>query len=147
MEIRVSVVQHLAEASGTGRNGNQWTKREFVGETYDQYPRKIVFTIFNRKDDIPKLPDVGSDILVDFDLESNAWNTRDGQERWSTSVKVYSIKPGSAANPAPSEPAVPDTSIDAQPAPAYNNPQPQYQVPQVPQPAPPAPANNDDLPF
>lgn len=145
MEIRVSVVQHLAETSGTGRNGNAWTKREFVGETYDQYPRRIVFTIFNRKDDIPQLPAVGSDILVDFDIESNSWITRDGQERWSTSIKVFAIKPGSAANPAPSQPAVPDNTIDQQPAPAY---QPgQYQVPQAPMAPQPPPAKNDDLPF
>lgn len=139
MEIRVHVTQLLAETSGTSKSGNAWNKKEFVGETYDQYPKKVCFTIFNNKTELPEL---NADVLVSFNLSSNSWVDKTGNERWSTSVMVYAIKPGAEANPQQyMQPQQQYDNTIMQPAPQPMN------VPQGPTYQAPAPAPTNDLPF
>lgn len=134
MEIRVHVVQHLPEQSGVSKQGNAWSKKAFVAETYDAYSKKICFTIFNNKCDMPEL---NSDILVGFDLSSNSWVDKNGNERWSTDALAYSIKPGAEATQPTQfqQPQVQDNTIQ------------QPVVPQGPGYQPAAPVPTNDLPF
>ena len=153
MEIRGRIVQVLPLASGVSRTGNNWRKQEYILETFDQYPRKVLFNFFNNTIDQYPLQ-VGEDIILSFDLESRSFVGRDGVERWSTDVRGWKVEKADAQMAAPGGFA---------PQPGFGAPQqgfaPQQPVqgfaaPQAPQPAvpqfpaePAAPAAGDDLPF
>lgn len=44
MEIKGKVILALPEQSGVSKNGNSWKKREYVLETFDNYPKKFIST-------------------------------------------------------------------------------------------------------
>ena len=143
MEIRGRIIQVLPMAQGVSKAGNNWRKQEYILETFDQYPRKVIFNFFNNTIDQYPLQ-VGEDVIISFDLESRSFVGRDGVERWSTDVRGWKAEKADAQMSAPGAAPV---------APAFGAPQaaPQFQAPQpaVPQfPAEPAaPAAGDDLPF
>ena len=148
MEIQGRIIQVLPQASGVSKAGNNWRKQEYVLETKDQYPRKVLFNFFNNAIDQYPLQ-VGDDIILSFDLESRSYVGRDGVERWSTDVrgfKAEKVDAGMAGGFAPmvgQQPVAPQ--YQPQPA-AFQQPQPA--VPQYPvaeQPA--AEGGSDDLPF
>lgn len=144
MEIRGRIMQILPQASGVSRTGNNWRKQEYVLETYDQYPRKVLFNFFN--DAIDKYPlQVGQDIVLSFDLESRSYVGRDGVERWSTDVRGW--KAEQAQQVAEAQPQyVPQPTQFA--APQFQQPQPAVQqFPQQESVAPTAAGGSDDLPF
>lgn len=96
MEIRGRIIQALQLQSGTSAAGRAWKKQEFVLETFDQYPRKVVFTIFGDKVDQlgPQFTNYlqnSTDVTVSFDLESRSFVGRDNVERWSTEVRPWKI--------------------------------------------------------
>lgn len=159
MEIRGRIIQGLSLQSGTSAAGRAWKKQEFVLETFDQYPRKVVFTIFGDKVDqlAPTFTDAmqkGMDVTVSFDLESRSFMGRDGVERWSTEVRPWKIvdtntiqAPGYDAQAGGFAP-VQAQYAPQQPAAQFQQPQPA--VPQYPAAQPAAPAaesGTDDLPF
>lgn len=159
MEIRGRIIQALTPQSGTSASGRAWKKQEFVLETFDQYPRKVVFTIFGDKVDqmAPSFQNFmsnGTDVTISFDLESRAFMGRDGVERWSTEVRPWKIVesatlqvPGydaqmAAPGFAPQPQAAP--AFAPQAAPVFASPEPA--VPQFPA-SEPAAAGTEDLPF
>ena len=117
MEIKLMISQVLTPLSGVSRNsGNSWMKQDYVGETFDQYPKKVVFGIFG--EDAIKKANIqqGMAYNVSFDIESRPWSDRNGVERWSTEIRAWKVEPAQAEQP-------------KQPQQAY-----QSQVPQSPQP-------------
>lgn len=149
MEIRGRIIQVLPQASGVSRSGNNWRKQEYLLETFDQYPRKVLFNFFNNAIDQYPLQ-VGEDIILSFDLESRSFVGRDGVERWSTDVRGWKAEkadaqmaaaPGFAPQP---QMAAPGFAPQPQAAPAFTAPEPA--VPQFPA-SEPAAAGSDDLPF
>lgn len=163
MEINLKVIQVLPLQSGVGKNsGKQWCSQMFVGETLDQYPRKVACTVFNPGQNVAT-PNVGDMVTASFDLDSRSFTGRDGVERWSTDVRVWKVVPYdptvNVPSFAPQQPAIqtqPQQQYAQQPQQQYNAPQgqftpqqapqfaaPQYQAPQQPQPQ----ANLDPLPF
>ncbi|MBR0038015.1 MAG: DUF3127 domain-containing protein [Bacteroidales bacterium] len=144
MELKGKITQVLPLQQGIGqRTGNAWKKQEYVLETYDRFPRKVLFNFFNEAVDTYPLQ-VGDDINLSFDLESRSYVGRDGVERWSTDVrgwKAEKIDPATIAAPAYGAPV----GQPVQPAPIG---QPAPVVGQFPQaPAPAAPNPTEDLPF
>ncbi len=141
MEITGKIIQVLPLQQGIGqRSGNAWKKQEYVLETYDRFPRKIIFNFFNEAVDTYPLQ-VGEDIKLSFDLESRSYVGRDGVERWSTDVrgwKAEKVDPTTFAAPAYGSP-VPQAAPMGQPAPVVG------QFPQAPAAA--APNPTEDLPF
>lgn len=161
MEIRGRIVQALPPQSGTSASGRAWKKQEFVLETFDQYPRKVVFTIFGDKVDqlAPSFQNFmvnSTDVTVSFDLESRSFMGRDGVERWSTEVRPWKVVESSTLQvpgyDMPSFAPQPSASGFApqQPVAGFAAPQqqaPQPAVPQFPAAEPQAAAGTDDLPF
>lgn len=141
MEIQGRIIQVMPLASGVSKAGNNWKKQEYLLETKDQYPRKVLFNFFNNNVDQYPLQ-VGDDIILSFDIESRSFVGRDGVERWTTEIRGYKAEKvaDQAQQPTGFEPAA------QQFQPAYQAPQPA--VPQYPvdQPAQ-QPSNTDDLPF
>lgn len=148
MEIRGRIVQVLPQASGVSKAGNSWRKQEYVLETFDQYPRKVLFNFFNNAIDQYPLQ-VGEDIILSFDLESRSYVGRDGVERWSTDVRGWKAEKADAQMAAPGgfapQQVAPGGFAPQQAAPVFNAPQPA--VPQFPAAEPQAAAGTDDLPF
>lgn len=160
MDVRGRIIQAMPLQSGTSAAGRAWKKQEFLLETFDQYPRKVLFTVFGDKVDqlAPSFVDAmqkSMDVTVSFDLESRSFTGRDGVERWSTEVRPWRIADtatvqvpgydGSAGGFAPAAPVQPQFQ---QPVAAQFQ-QPQPVVPQFPaqQAAPVAENPSDDLPF
>lgn len=154
MEIRGRIIQILPQASGVSRQGNNWRKQEYVLETFDQYPRKVLFNFFNNTIDQYPLQQ-GDDIILSFDLESRSYVGRDGVERWSTDVRGWKVEKADAAVNAPQygapaqpaagfagfaapAPAAAPAAAPAQAAPAF---------PQFSAPAPAEPNAMEDMPF
>lgn len=153
MEIRGRIIQILPLASGVSRTGNNWRKQEYVLETFDQYPRKVIFNFFNNTIDQYPLQ-MGEDIILSFDLESRSYVGRDGVERWSTDVRGWKVEKADAQVNAPqygapaAAPAAGFGGFAAPQQPAAA-PAPQPVVPQFAAPAAPVgePNATEDLPF
>lgn len=121
MELTARLFKVNAPISGEGKNGT-WKKQEFLVETEAQYPKKVLFSIWNDKASIHNISN-GTTIKVYFDAESREYN-----ERWYTELKVWKIE--SASNNTPvSQDNIPDFSTTEIP------------------PAPPTDDMDDDLPF
>lgn len=148
MEIRGRIIQVMPLAQGVSRAGNNWRKQEYLLETFDQFPRKVLFHFFNNTIDQYPLA-MGDDIILSFDLESRSFVGRDGVERWSTDVRGYKAEKADAqmaGAPVGFAPAAPQ--FQAQPQPQYQA-APQPVVPQMDAPIVTGgePQGTDDLPF
>lgn len=144
MEIRGRIIQVLPLAQGVSKAGNNWRKQEYILETFDQYPRKVIFNFFNNTIDQYPLQ-VGEDVIISFDLESRSFVGRDGVERWSTDVRGWKAEKADAQMAAPGAAPVAPAFGAPQAAPQFAAPQPA--VPQFPAEPSAAPAAGDDLPF
>lgn len=131
MEVQGRIIAVLPERSGTSARG-EWKSQEFVIETADQqYPRKMVFTVFGAERLQRFAIQGGQDVSVSFDIDAHEWNGR-----WFNDIRAYDVRPAVIGQAAPVQPA-------------YTAPQPVAPQPVAPQPAPNAPASDasDDLPF
>lgn len=126
MEVTGKIIVALPEVSGTSKAGNQWKKREYVLETLDNYPSKIMFDFFGERADQYPLS-VGDEIKLSFDIESREYNGR-----WYTSIRGWKAEKTQGTAAAAAAAPASDPFAAASAAPAFN----------------PSPADsNDDLPF
>jgi len=81
MEIQGRLIKIQPEQSG-----ETWKKKEFVIETFGEYPKKICLSLWN--DRIKMLDGVPIDSVstVHFNAESREYN-----ERWYTELKAYRV--------------------------------------------------------
>ena len=92
MEIKLKITQVLPAQEGVGQNGNPWKVQGYVGETLDNYPKKVQFEVFG-EDRINQNPcDVDDVVDVHFDIESREFNGR-----WYTSIRAWKIAKAEAA--------------------------------------------------
>lgn len=97
LEISGKLSQFLPEVSGTGKNGTTWTKRDFVIETIDSFPKKVCLSAWGDK--TAELNGVGEGemIKVSFDVSSREYNGK-----WYTDLRAWKIeKMGAATQGAP----------------------------------------------
>lgn len=86
MDFEGKVIQFLGETTGTSKAGNPWKKKEWVVETFGQYPKKVKVQCFgDRSDNINLEP--GRDYILSVDLESREFNGR-----WYTDVSVFRVQ-------------------------------------------------------
>ncbi|MFM7016699.1 MAG: DUF3127 domain-containing protein [Bacteroidota bacterium] len=95
-EVNCKLMEVQSEQSGEGKNG-RWVKQTFIGETMDQYPKKIAFTAFGEQviNQLKSIA-VGSTVKVNFRVESREYNGR-----WYTDVRAFGISSMSAPASAP----------------------------------------------
>lgn len=86
MDFEGKVIQFLGETSGTSKTGNPWKKKEWVVETFGQYPRKVKIQCMNARADAINL-EPGRDYILSVDLESREFNGR-----WYTDVSVFRVQ-------------------------------------------------------
>ncbi len=119
LSVKGRVSQILKPEGGVSKGGREWSKRDFVIDTEEQFPRKVCFTLFGDKTSLINSIAVGEMVEVSFNLESREFNGK-----WYTNVNAWKIdKPDSA----PRSEQMPEYSVDDIP-------------PEVEE-------NSDDLPF
>ena len=114
MEIKGKVILALPEQSGVSKNGNSWKKREYVLETFDNYPKKIHFDLFGERADQYPI-NVGENITLSFDIESREYNGR-----WYTSIRGWKVDKDNGVAADPAAPAA--NGIPAPPMPEFTMP-------------------------
>ena len=138
MELQGRIIAALPERGGVSQRGTEWKVQEFVIETHEQYPKKMVFEVFGA-DRLSRFNiQIGQEVLVAFDIDAREWNGR-----WFNSIRAYDVRPYDAsqmpqpaAQPAPMAqpvPAAPESASTAAPA--------------QPSVAAPAADSTEDLPF
>lgn len=96
MDLKGKILQSLPLVTGQGKNG-PWRKQEFLIETLDQYPKKVLFSLWSDKIDQNPFS-IGQDVVVSFDAESREYNGR-----YYTELRAWKVSAGGAtnSNPAP----------------------------------------------
>ncbi len=106
-EVNCKLMEVQSEQSGEGKNG-RWVKQTFIGETMDQYPKKIAFTAFNEQlISLLKPIVVGSTIKVNFRVESREYNGK-----WYSDIRAFGITSMSAGASAPMQSATSGQSFE-----------------------------------
>ena len=93
--IQGRIIIAMPETGGTGKTGNPWKKQEFVLETADNYPKKILFTLWGDKIDQYSLRE-GDQVSVSIDIESREYNGR-----WYTDLKAWKVEKSGEAQSNP----------------------------------------------
>ena len=134
MDLQGKVIAVLPPREGTSARG-PWKSQEYVIETHDQYPKKMVFNIFGA-DRIEQFAiKTGEEVIVSFDIDAHEYNGR-----WFNNIRAWNIQRVDATAAMAGAP-VAAAPVTPQPAPA---------APQA-TPFPPAQEGagspEDDLPF
>ena len=77
----------MDETNGTSKAGNAWSKQEFVIESFDKFPKKIMISVMGDKVAELKKFKAGDQIKASLNLESREWNGR-----WFTDVRAWKIE-------------------------------------------------------
>ncbi|MCQ2094083.1 MAG: DUF3127 domain-containing protein [Bacteroidaceae bacterium] len=104
MELAGKVIAVLEPRGGVSKTtGNSWKTQDYVIETHEQFPRRMVFNVFG-EDKISQFNiQMGEEINVFFDI-----NAREYQGRWFNDIRAWRVDRnlGDQAAPAPaSDPA------------------------------------------
>ena len=105
MELQGKVIAVLPERSGVSARG-EWKTQDYVIETHDQYPRKMVFNVFGADRIAQFAIKAGQEITVSFDIDAHEY-----QGRWFNSIRAWNIQRVDAAA---SQAASPVPAADAQ---------------------------------
>lgn len=115
MELQGKIIAVMPEKSGVSARG-EWKAQDYVVETHDAYPKKMVFSVFGA-DRISRFNiQAGQEVTVSFDIDAHEY-----QGRWFNSIRAFDVRlvdpatvgaqpgvvPGSAFGPAPEAPVQP----------------------------------------
>lgn len=109
MDLKGKVITVLPVVTGEGKNG-QWKKLEFLIETQDQYPKKVMFGLMGTKIDQNPVT-MGQEVVVSFDAESREYNGR-----YYTNLNAWKVSAAGANNAAPQnnfQPSAPQNNFEA----------------------------------
>ena len=88
MEIHGKIIAVMPERGGVSQRGTEWKVQEFVLETHEQYPKKMVFEVFGA-DRLSRFNiQIGQELNVAFDIDAREWNGR-----WFNSIRAYDVRP------------------------------------------------------
>lgn len=124
MEIQGKIIAVLPLREGTSSKGD-WQSQEYVVETHEQYPKKLVFNVFG----VDKINQFaikqGEELKVSFDIDAHEYNGR-----WFNNIRAWSVQRVSNVSAQPTQ----NATI------AKYQHEPQQAVPQQQE-------QSDDLPF
>lgn len=87
LDITGKIVQKMNKTEGISKAGKPWSKQEFVIETQETYPRKVMISIMNEKVNDLERFNVGDVITASLNLESREYNGR-----WYTDARAWKIQ-------------------------------------------------------
>ena len=141
MDLQGKVIAALPERSGVSGRG-EWKAQDFVIETHESFPHKMVFTVFGAERLQRFNIQIGQEVMVSFDIDAHEYNGR-----WFNSIRAFDVRPvdpvavgTQGAQPAP-------TAEAFGVAPAADMQQDIPQVPVPPQQPTAEGESADDLPF
>ena len=83
MELQGKVIAVMDPRSGESARG-KWMSQDYVIETHDNFPRKMVFNIFG-EDRIKQFNiQAGEEIVVSFDIDAHEYNGR-----WFNNIRAW----------------------------------------------------------
>ena len=86
MELQGKIIAVLPERSGVSARG-EWKTQDYVLETHDAYPKKMVFNVFGA-DRISRFNiQAGQEVTVSFDIDAHEY-----QGRWFNSVRAWNVQ-------------------------------------------------------
>lgn len=132
MELTGKIIAVLPERGGISKAGNEWKIQEFVLETQEQYPRKMMFNVFGADRLAQFNIQLGEVLTVSFDIDSREYNGR-----WYNDIRAWKVDRNVAA--APVAPAASVSPAGAPVPPPMADP---FGAPQMN-----ASSEADDLPF
>ena len=134
MDLQGKVIAALPARSGTSARG-EWKAQDFVIETHENFPHKMVFSVFGDERLQRFNIQIGQEVNVSFDIDAHEYNGR-----WFNSIRAFDVR------------QIDPASLGASAAPASFDPTPVSPAP-VGGPAPVASQEStegesaDDLPF
>lgn len=133
MELTGKIIAVLPERGGISKAGNEWKIQEFVLETMEQYPRKMMFNVFGADRLAQFNIQLGEVLTVSFDIDSREYNGR-----WYNDIRAWKVDRNITATPVVGVP-VPPTTVSNETTPPVANP---FSTPQTN-----VSNEADDLPF
>jgi len=95
LSVKGRVSQILKPETGVSKAGKEWSKREFVIDTEEQFPRKVCFTLFGDKTSLIDSIVAGEEVEVSFNIESREYNGK-----WFHNINAWKIdKPTTGSAP------------------------------------------------
>lgn len=86
MEIQGKIIAALPEKTGSSDRG-EWKVQEFVLETFESFPKKMVFSVFGA-DRLARFNiQVGQTVNVSFDIDAREYNNR-----WFNSIRAFDVR-------------------------------------------------------
>ena len=86
MDLQGRVIAETAERSGTSARG-EWKAKDYVIETHESYPKKMVFSVLG-EDRLKRFNiQVGQEVMVSFDIDAHEYNGR-----WFNSIRAYDVR-------------------------------------------------------
>ncbi len=86
MELQGKVIVVLPERTGVSSKG-EWKSQDFVIETHESYPHKMVFNVFGAERLERFNIVIGEEISVSFDIDAKEYNGR-----WFNSIRAFDVK-------------------------------------------------------
>ncbi len=86
MELQGKVIVALPERTGVSSRG-EWKSQDFVIETHESYPHKMVFSVFGAERLQRFNIQVGQEVMVSFDIDARQWN-----DRWFNSIRAWKVE-------------------------------------------------------
>ena len=103
MELQGKVIFISEPRSGVSKStGNPWMMQDYVIETHEQYPKRMMFNVFG--EDKIKLFNIqmGEEINVFFDI-----NAREYNGKYYNDIRAWRVDRVDPNNPMPQQPAAP----------------------------------------
>lgn len=114
LDITGKIIQKLNKTEGISKAGKPWSKQEFIIETQETYPKKVMLSTMGDKVTELERFNVGDVVTASLNIESREYNGR-----WYTDVRAWRIQgQSSGMNVATDDPFHPDNepSFTADPA-------------------------------
>ena len=102
MELTGKIIAVLPERGGISKAGNEWKIQEFVLETQEQYPRKMMFNVFGADRLAQFNIQLGEVLTVSFDIDSREYNGR-----WYNDIRAWKVDRNVATAPTAGAPVPP----------------------------------------
>jgi len=86
MELQGKIIAALPARSGVSARG-EWKSQDFVVETHDNFPRKMVFSVFGQ-DRLDRFNiQIGQEVTVSFDIDAHEY-----QGRWFNNIRAWDVR-------------------------------------------------------
>ena len=86
MDLQGKVIAALPERSGVSSRG-EWKAQDFVLETHESFPHKMVFSVFGAERLQRFNIQVGQEVMVSFDIDAHEYNGR-----WFNSIRAFDVR-------------------------------------------------------